>query len=140
MSAGEKIEEGTLLDLDFKKLGKIAQGGVDVLPVVIQDEATREVLLIAYVNEEALQLTIAEQRCVLYSTSRHSIWRKGETSGDVLPLVEIRVNCEQNSLLFLVKKTGEGACHTRGKDGKTRGNCYYRKIEASGHLEFVKQG
>ncbi len=133
------VEESDRLMLDFGKLRKIAAASEDVLPVVVQDVNTLEVLLIAYVNAEALRLSIEEQRAVFYSTSRHEIWRKGETSGDTLTLREIRVNCEQNSLLYMVEKSGVGACHTRDASGQTRSNCYYRRIKNSELLEFVRQ-
>lgn len=133
------VEESDKLCLDFAKLRKIAQGPVDVLPVVVQDAASLEVLLIAYVNDEALKLSIREGRAIFYSTSRNEIWRKGDTSGDVLALKEIRVNCEQNSLLFLVDKAGHGACHTKNAAGKTRSNCYYRRLKDGALLEFLER-
>ncbi len=138
MSDTAIVEESDRLMLDFGKLRKIGAGTADVLPVVVQDATTLEVLLVAYVNEEALRLSIHEQRAVFYSTSRQEIWRKGDTSGDTLPLREIRVNCEQNSLLFLVDKAGHGACHTRDASGTTRSNCYYRRLKDAELLEFVK--
>ena len=64
------------------------------------------------------------------------LWVKGATSGDTLKLVEVRVNCEQNSLLYLVRPLGQGACHTKGVDGKARPSCYYRRLN-DGKLEFV---
>jgi phosphoribosyl-AMP cyclohydrolase len=132
------VEESDRLMLDFAKLRKIAAGSVDVLPVVVQDAHTLEVLLIAYVDAQALRLSIKEKRAVFYSTSRQQIWRKGETSGDKLLLKEIRVNCEQNSLLFLVEKTGGGACHTVDASGQHRSSCYYRRIKDEHLLEFVR--
>jgi phosphoribosyl-AMP cyclohydrolase len=132
-----QVEESDRLMLDFGKLKKIAAGSADVLPVVVQDATTLEVLLIAYVNAEALKLSITEKRAVFYSTSRQEIWRKGESSGDILPLREIRVNCEQNSLLFLVERGDHGACHTHGKDGRTRKTCYYRRVTQDAQLAFL---
>lgn len=131
------VEKSDHLMLDFGKLRNIAAGTADVLPVVVQDATTLEVLLVAYINAEALRLSISEQRAVFYSTSRHEIWRKGDSSGDVLRLKEVRVNCEQNSLLFLVDKAGKGACHTRDEAGKTRSNCYYRRLTGTELLEFI---
>lgn len=128
MPTANEIEESSRLQLDFGKLKQVCQTGIDVLPVVVQDARSAEVLLIAYVNREALRLSLEEKRAVFYSTSRGEIWRKGETSGDVLALKEVRVNCEQNSLLFLVEKTGRGSCHTKDAQGKSRSNCYYRKL------------
>ncbi|MBL8034342.1 MAG: phosphoribosyl-AMP cyclohydrolase [Leptospiraceae bacterium] len=137
MSSAHETEESLRLNLDFSKLAQIAAAGEPVVPVAVQDFETHEVLLIAYVSREALALSLREKRAIFYSTSRREIWRKGETSGDVLELVEARVNCEQNSLLFLVKKAGKGSCHTKGPDGINRGSCYYRKINSTEVLDFV---
>ncbi len=137
MSTANDIEESLNLKLDFAKLGDIGRRGFAVLPVVVQETETLEVLLIGYVNAEALRLSLEEKRAVFFSTSRGEIWRKGETSGDWLDLEEVRVNCEQNSLLFLVKKRSSGSCHTKGADGKTRSNCYYRRVKSSDLLEFL---
>lgn len=127
-----ELEEGTRFKLDFGKLRAIAQGGTDVLPVAIQDVATGEVLMIGYVDEEALNLTRAGGTVVLWSTSRGERWHTGASSGDTLAVDEIRVNCEQNSLLFLVRMQGAGVCHTRGPGGHTRPTCYYRRLTADG--------
>lgn len=75
---------------------------------------------------------------MLWSTSRNELWRKGETSGDVLDLVEVRVNCEQNALLYIVQPRKGGVCHTRDASGKTRESCYYRRLTETGaQLVFV---
>lgn len=137
MDNAHELEESVNLELDFSKLGEIGRKNFLVLPVAVQDAVTHEMLLIAYVNAEALRLSLAEKRAVFYSTSRGEIWRKGETSGDWLDLEEVRVNCEQNSLLFLVRKRGSGSCHTKGADGKTRSNCYYRRVKSEVLLEFL---
>lgn len=133
-----EVEEGTGVRLDFEKLGKVAKTRQAVLPVVLQDADSNEVLFIAYANEQALAETLRTRKAVLWSTSRNELWRKGETSGDWLDLVDVRVNCEQNSLLYRVRLRGPGACHTVGQDGRSRKTCYYRKLEESGtELEFV---
>jgi phosphoribosyl-AMP cyclohydrolase len=118
--------------LDFGKLRAVGAGGTDVLPVVLQDADSGEVLFVAYANELALRETLRTGRAVLWSTSRGELWRKGETSGDALALVEVRVNCEQNSLLYRVRPLGQGACHTRDASGRHRRGCYYRRLRASG--------
>jgi len=122
------LEEGTKLSFDFRKLQKIAETKQAVVPVVLQHADTKEVLFIGYANELALQETQKTQRAVLWSTSRNELWRKGETSGDVLDLVEIRVNCEQNSLLYIVRPRKGGVCHTKDASGQTRIGCYYRRV------------
>jgi phosphoribosyl-AMP cyclohydrolase len=73
----------------------------------------------------------------LWSTSRNELWHKGATSGDTLDLVEVRVNCEQNSLLYRVRPSTGGACHTKDADGKARPACYYRRVSGPDSLEFV---
>ena len=123
------LEEGTDLSLDFGKLRQLSERDQSVIPVVLQHADTKEVLYVAYANELALEETLKTRRAVLWSTSRNELWRKGETSGDVLELVDVRVNCEQNSLLYSVRPRG-GTCHTRDAEGNTRPNCYYRTIDA----------
>lgn len=122
------LEEGTTSQLDFARLARLGERGQLVMPVGIQNVDSLELLYIGYVNEEALLETLRTRRVVLWSTSRNELWRKGATSGDFLDLVEVRVNCEQNSLLFLVRPVQLGACHTRDEHGKTRSSCYYRRI------------
>jgi phosphoribosyl-AMP cyclohydrolase len=133
----KQLEEGSDLLIDFAKLGQVAQCGEAVVPVAVQDADTREVLIVAYVNETALEYTLDHGVVAFWSTSRNELWVKGETSGDALEIVEVRVNCEQNSLLYIVRPLGEGACHTKGADGKSRCSCYYRRLK-DGKLEFVE--
>jgi len=130
-----QIEEGSALQLDFEKLRTIAEKRLDVLPVVVQHADTGEVLILAYANSQALEETLRRGCAVFWSTSRNELWVKGAGSGDVLDLVDVRVNCEQNSLLYRVRPAGTGACHTRGADGRSRASCYYRRITADGTLE-----
>jgi phosphoribosyl-AMP cyclohydrolase len=125
------LEEGTALGLDFNKLQAIGQGEAAVIPVAVQDADSKEVLIVAYVNQEALTYTLTHGVAAFWSTSRNDLWVKGATSGDSLELVDVRVNCEQNSLLYLVRPLGAGACHTKDADGTARSGCYYRRIERS---------
>lgn len=131
-----ELEEGELLQLDFKKLQSIAQSSEDVIPVVVQDIDSSAVLILAYANQAALQQTLRTKKATFWSTSRHALWIKGATSGDELEIVDVRVNCEQNSLLYRVRLKGSGACHTKSKDGSSRLSCYYRKISSDGLLEI----
>jgi phosphoribosyl-AMP cyclohydrolase len=130
-----ELEEGSGLRLDFTKLRKIAAGREDVIPAVAQDAATGEVLILGYVNALALETALRERKATFWSTSRNELWIKGLTSGDFLELLEVRVNCEQNSILYRVRPAGQGACHTKGKDGRARSGCYYRRLRADGTLE-----
>lgn len=132
------LEEGTTLTLDFEKLRAVAARDLHVLPVVLQNADDGTVLFVGYANHEALQETLRTRRAVLWSTSRNELWRKGDTSGDVLDLVEVRVNCEQNSLLYRVRPRAGGVCHTRDADGQSRRQCYYRRVDGAGAaLEFA---
>lgn len=133
-----ELEEGTALNLDFTKLRKaVASSTEDVIPAVAQDADTGEVLIVGYANRLALETALQEKKATFWSTSRNELWIKGKTSGDYLELVEVRVNCEQNSLLYRVRPAGQGACHTKGADGRARAGCYYRRLTADGTaLEF----
>jgi phosphoribosyl-AMP cyclohydrolase len=131
------LEEGTDLTLDYDKLEKVASGGGKVVPVVLQHADTGAVLYVAYANRQALRETLARREAVLWSTSRGELWHKGATSGDVLDVVDVRVNCEQNSLLYRVIPKRGGVCHTRDADGNTRRTCYYRALSSEDALEFL---
>ena len=134
----KELEEGCVLNLDFTKLRKVAYCGADVLPAIAQDSNTGEVLIIGYVNQKALDAACESRMATFWSTSRNELWIKGKTSGDYLRIESIHVNCEQNSILYKVRPVGEGACHTRNKEGKARQGCYYRCIMEDGSLEFVR--
>ena len=120
------LEEGVALTLDFEKLSKI--GDSHVIPCAVQNADTQEVILVAYVNDEALAKAIETRSAVFWSTSRNELWEKGKTSGETFDLLEVRVNCEQNSLLYLVRPRHGGICHTKNEAGEPR-NCYYRRLE-----------
>jgi len=124
----EELEEGSELTIDFDKVAKIGRDGHQVVPVVLQDADSGDVLFIGYANEEAFRATLERKSAVLYSTSRDTLWHKGATSGDTLELVDVRINCEQNSLLYRVRKAGTGVCHTNDDQGVARQTCYYRTI------------
>jgi phosphoribosyl-AMP cyclohydrolase len=105
--------------------------GNDLIPVVTQDFITKEVLILAFANKEAYEETVKSGYATYYSRSRKELWKKGMTSGDMLRIEEIRINCEQNSLLYLVTPMGKGACHAKKGDGLPYSSCYYRKIEGN---------
>ena len=136
VSEQNRIEEGSQLEIDFAKLSKIGMNGHMVIPVVVQDATSKEVLIVAYANDEAVAETFRLGEAVLYSTSRNELWHKGATSGDVLKVEEVRINCEQNSLLYLVIPKGQGACHTKDATGKSRSSCYYRTVENNTRLRY----
>ena len=118
----------------------VAATGQGVIPAVAQDVATGAIAMLGYVNEVALAEAFRRQCAVFWSTSRNELWIKGATSGEVLELVEVRVNCEQNSLLYRVRiPENGGACHTRA-EGKPRFGCYYRVVDADGNLRPAPDG
>lgn len=97
-----------------------AQG---LVAAIAQDWQTGEVLMLAWMNREALQCTKAEQRAVYWSRSRAALWRKGESSGNVQHLKELRVDCDGDALLLKVEQVGGIACHTG------RRHCFYRRLD-----------
>ena len=133
----KEIEEGVELKLDFGKLEKVMACSQDLLPAVAQDVESGEVLIVGYVNDLALKTAMKEGKATFWSTSRNELWVKGKSSGDFLEIVEIRVNCEQNSLLYRVCLAGRGSCHTKGPDGNARPGCFYRRVISDKKLEFI---
>jgi phosphoribosyl-ATP pyrophosphohydrolase/phosphoribosyl-AMP cyclohydrolase len=99
-----------------------------LIPVVAQDHATGEVLTLAYANEESLRLTVETGELHFYSRSREEIWRKGETSGNVLKLRQLRYDCDGDAIVALVEPTGP-ACHTGER------SCFYRELGGSAETE-----
>lgn len=122
------LEEGSRLTLDFAKLAQVAGRCPDVLPVAVQQADTREVILVAYTNELAMRQSFATRTLTLWSTSRNELWVKGKSSGETFELLEARVNCEQNSLLYIVRPRRGAICHTRNRRGEPR-DCFYRRID-----------
>ncbi|MGN0642169.1 MAG: phosphoribosyl-AMP cyclohydrolase [Huintestinicola sp.] len=120
------IEETNELMLDWNKIGSISAEN-RVIPVAVQNLDTREVILVAYVNEESLRESIRLRKAVFWSTSRNKLWFKGQESGNTFTLHHIFVNCEQNSLVFQVTPDKGNICHT-SYNGKAN-NCYYRELD-----------
>jgi phosphoribosyl-AMP cyclohydrolase len=118
----EQVEEGRVFAPKFDENGLIT--------CIIADAWSGEVLMLAYMNDEALARSIETSETWLYSRSRKSLWKKGETSGHTMRIVEIRVDCDQDALLVRVEQTSAGACHTG------RASCFYRALpmrERAGH-------
>ena len=113
--------------------------GSKLIPVVTQDYRTKEVLILSFVNKEAFEETRKSGFATYWSRSRNELWKKGMTSGDMLKIEEIRINCEQNSLLYLVSPQGKGACHAKKEDGNPHSSCYYRRINIDDSLSFVEK-
>ncbi len=127
MATPNPLEEGDRLLLDFEKVASIP-ASAGVLPCAVQDADTHEVILIAYVNRAALDRSLATRSAIFWSTSRNELWEKGRTSGETFELVDVRVNCEQNSLLYLVRPRRNGICHTKNAAGEPR-DCFYRSVD-----------
>jgi len=117
------IEETNEFLLDFDKINNLKR----LVPVAVQNIETREVILIAYANREALSEAIKTNTATFWSTSRDELWIKGATSGQYFDLIEVLINCEQNALVYKVKPREGGICHTKNKEGKRR-NCFYRRL------------
>lgn len=94
-----------------------------LVPAIAQEHDTGKVLMVAWMNREALALTIAEGRAIYWSRSRRKLWRKGEESGHVQTLKEIRIDCDSDVVLMQVEQIGGIACHTG------RHNCFYKRLE-----------
>jgi phosphoribosyl-AMP cyclohydrolase len=123
----KELEEGNVLTLDWDKVEKAAAACNGIIPVAVQHADTKEVILVAYINQQAFEESLKRKMLVLWSSSRQELWIKGLTSGETFALLEARVNCEQNSLLFVVRPNRGSICHTKNKNGEPR-DCYYRKI------------
>jgi phosphoribosyl-AMP cyclohydrolase len=103
------------VDLDFDKLGGL-------IPVVVQDYTSGEVLMMAFMNRQAWEETLKTRRATYWSRSRNELWVKGETSGNLQEVKEIYVDCDADTVLLKVIQTG-GACHTGHR------SCFYRRLE-----------
>jgi phosphoribosyl-ATP pyrophosphohydrolase/phosphoribosyl-AMP cyclohydrolase len=117
MSAVDRERDGLSID-------QFAWNADGLIPVIAQQHDTGEVLMLAWMDREALRRTLADGRAWYWSRSRASYWMKGETSGAVQDVVDVRYDCDADSLLLLVDQQGSGACHTGER------TCFYRRIEA----------
>jgi phosphoribosyl-AMP cyclohydrolase len=121
-----EIEEGLTFTPQF--------GADGLVTAVVTDATSGDVLMVAHMNDEALRKTIASGEAWYFSRSRKKLWKKGETSGHVQRVIELRVDCDQDALWLKVDQQGEGACHTG------RRSCFYRAVplgkEGAVRLEF----
>ena len=104
---------------------------VGLLPVIAQDHETGEVLMLAWMNAEAVARTLATGRVTYWSRSRQSFWIKGETSGHTQELLDLRLDCDRDCLLAVVRQTG-AACHTG------RRSCFYTSVMSGDEVELMK--
>ncbi len=108
--------------LDFKK-----QGGL--IPAIAQDWESGEVLMLAYMNRESFEETVRTGRACYFSRSRNKLWRKGEESGNVQHVREIRIDCDADAVVLRIDQIGGAACHTGHR------SCFYRKVEGGKVVE-----
>jgi phosphoribosyl-AMP cyclohydrolase len=114
------------MDLDFKKLDGL-------VPAVIQDAGTGEVLMLGFMNEQAYAATQASGEVTFFSRSRSKLWRKGEQSGHVLKVRDIRVDCDVDALLIRVDALGPGVCHEGYR------SCFFRQLSTGGDAKVVAE-
>ena len=119
--AGSKMK-----DIDFKK-------GDGLIPVIAQDAATGEVLMLAYMNEEALKKTIETKKAHYWSRSRQKLWLKGETSGHIQEVKDILLDCDGDTIVLKVEQQGGAACH------KGYRSCFYRRILNEDTIETFQE-
>jgi phosphoribosyl-AMP cyclohydrolase len=105
-----------MIQLDFKKTGGL-------IPAIAQDYVTGEILMLAYMNQEAFDATLSSGKATYYSRSRQTLWIKGETSGNVQRVKEIRIDCDDDTVLLKVEQLGGAACHTGHR------SCFHKKLE-----------
>jgi phosphoribosyl-AMP cyclohydrolase len=108
------------------QLAQVTYNADGLVPAIVQDEASGEVLMMAWMNAETLRLTLAEGRTVFWSRSRQEVWRKGDTSGEVQYVRSARYDCDGDTLLFVVDQQGNGACHTGNR------SCFFRSFGPDG--------
>ena len=111
-----------MIELDFAKSGGL-------IPAIAQDYQTGEVLMLAYINEEAWKETLSSGHAVYFSRSRNKLWRKGESSGNVQLIKEILIDCDEDTVVFKVEQIGGAACHTGHR------SCFYTKVNSDGTIE-----
>ncbi|MCF8068240.1 MAG: phosphoribosyl-AMP cyclohydrolase [Desulfobacterales bacterium] len=112
-----------MVNIDFEKAGGL-------IPTIAQDFETGEVLMLAYMNKEAWEHTLSSGKATYFSRSRQTLWIKGETSGNVQIVKEIRIDCDDDTILLKIEQIGGAACHTGHK------SCFYKCIE-DGEVKIV---
>lgn len=118
-------DKTTDLQLKFDNDGLVA--------AIAQDFQTKEILMLAWMNQEAFEKTLATGEAHYWSRSRQSLWHKGSTSSAIQIIKEIKIDCDQDALILLVEQKGQGACHTGRK------SCFYRNIKNGRKLVFEDQ-
>lgn len=104
-----------------------------LVPAIAQDNTTGEVLMLAYMNEDAWNETLNSGMATYYSRSRKKLWKKGETSGNLQVVKEIRIDCDEDTVLLKVEQIGNAACHLGYK------SCFFRQVNSDGTFNIVGQ-
>jgi phosphoribosyl-AMP cyclohydrolase len=102
-----------------------------LIPAIAQDEVTGDVLMMAWMNAQSITRTLATKRVTYWSRSRQAFWAKGETSGNIQTLVDLRIDCDRDCLLLIVRQEGP-ACHT------DRRSCFYTSVQKGAEVELMK--
>jgi phosphoribosyl-AMP cyclohydrolase len=113
---------GVPITYSEEELGAIEFGPDGLIPAIVQEESTRDVLMVAYMDKEALRRTLESGRTWFYSRSRREYWQKGETSGNRQWVRSVSFDCDGDALLVIVDQEGPGACHTGAK------SCFHRSF------------
>ena len=114
------------MQIDFDKFGGL-------VPAIIQDEASGEVLMLGFMNSAAYEETCRTGEVVFFSRSRNKLWKKGESSGHVLKVREVRLDCDADTLLLRVNPVGPGVCHEGYR------SCFFRSLDQTGSLEIIAE-
>lgn len=114
------------MEIAFEKSGGL-------LPAIIQDQASGDVLMLGFMNAESFALTQRTREVVFFSRSRHQLWKKGESSGHVLKVADIRVDCDADALLIRVNPIGPGVCH------KGYRSCFFRSLNGEGAPRVIAE-
>ena len=105
------------------KLNQLVFNSDGLIPTIAQERSTKEILMVAYSNQESLNLSLKNNKAYFWSRSKKKIWLKGETSGNILKLFNIYSDCDNDTLIFEVDLDGSGACHTGAK------TCFFKKLK-----------
>ncbi|MCK5542216.1 MAG: phosphoribosyl-AMP cyclohydrolase [Desulfobacterales bacterium] len=107
--------------------------GKGLVPIIVQEYGTNEVLMLAYMNQEAFEETIRSGKATYFSRSREKLWKKGETSGNMQDIKEIRLDCDNDTILIKVEQKGGAACHLGFK------SCFFKKADNKGSFKIVEK-
>ena len=112
-----------MIELNFKKTDGL-------IPAIVQDDATGEILMLAYMNQEAFAATLSSGKATYFSRSRQTLWVKGETSGHVQMVKEVLIDCDDDTILLKVDQLGGAACHTGHR------SCFFKRVE-NGSIRII---